>query len=1173
MFPQVYGDITLEAPRSHLSDQTVRLKKWNTLIQSHDLGNLRDACNDLLIPDISCPWGCTDYIHKSGTVEFDVILQRLLLKYNIPWATSKTFKNVVGIRDDYLREENDHDMWLMNPNWIIMPSLIITEGKGPRVMTCRFHNNGANGYMIHQCRQPNHIFPPKNADQLAHCVICPRTIKPMKNATFSNSYQMHEQRGSFNGIDTCSVNSFGKFDFCSLLSMQDEARAIKNRPDVRGLLSQLVEEKVISRYTANMRMKEAEEVTRGIRFDKYWKGATYVPLQTCMSIQAELNPDKNTIDVEVQIDENVSNICFERPWPTFVHPCQNLTSYGIMPPTIPDFKVQKRYRNTLNKSCQRGWIVASIMLHVEPIWRMVSSMVSYKRLVWKGWMLMYLTRKTLHAFSKTQSKLNPFKFNQITNTKALCSKIEHSICNGEHTDMFGEVESIRSLSYLFQNEPDLQQLIDADEEIQNKHHEVIIIFDYYRGTQQSIPQSFKVNQHSYDICFISELKEVGDDWTGLVHSRHSSHNEGWWSQQRMSRYPIKSSLPNILNADDKYTLVFIKEVKPDIMSSGMDLMTYIGGQKHALCHRHKLPLIMSTFRKRRCECGRKEYYCCRCSSCLVAACKKCVDDSDINSITYFGANMDGSSNSESTERSDTEVDSDDNTETTERSYSEVNSDNDDPDNHVERGERNVSGDLSIELTEAVMDDHITNSLEPDVPDSEDDNETDFIDYIPGTNTGVRTWKVVGEGEKTGYFADITISGNVLLNQCGTLLTRKSHQIRGSSRGKYFLQRICSSHMGKSIPLLQPEAMLFPSKFWKMVPHDVSILGAIPSALLNEKIRKYGFQELPVHIRSRLTSSSSSTSTDPRYIAFCFDILSNLSAVHMDTRVAMFRGLTAGDDTLGGLSVRGGNEGNSAALLGSIDSVQMVKNLCAAQYHHPMDYFLTFTCNQSKHFGTKNIKNWIDSYEWTKFYPSYKNLNKSQEEEIKTAIDQAAAGLLLRNWQETCELFLHYLRHSPTSPYKGGCAIFARHEYQKKTGNLSHIHLMIQIDWKNLSESETKSLDELIRASICDIARIEDMDNYIRDGIISNIDEQKYIHSDAEKYLSHKCDSRCMTCVAPGKYRCRKMNYLDITPNNTKNNYLPFPNELPETCKLRLEQIDLIEPIVRLENGFEKRYNQ
>ena len=53
------------------------------------------------------------------------------------------------------------------------------------------------------------------------------------------------------------------------------------------------------------------------------------------------------------------------------------------------------------------------------------------------------------------------------------------------------------------------------------------------------------------------------------------------------------------------------------------------------------------------------------------------------------------------------------------------------------------------------------------------------------------------------------------------------------------------------------------------------------------------------------------------------MLTNLSATHLDTRVAMNRGLTAADDTCGGLGVRGGNDSASGGLLGSIDSSQMV----------------------------------------------------------------------------------------------------------------------------------------------------------------------------------------------------------------------------------------------------------
>ena len=102
------------------------------------------------------------------------------------------------------------------------------------------------------------------------------------------------------------------------------------------------------------------------------------------------------------------------------------------------------------------------------------------------------------------------------------------------------------------------------------------------------------------------------------------------------------------------------------------------------------------------------------------------------------------------------------------------------------------------------------------------------------------------------------------------------------------------------------------------------------------------------------------------------------------------------------------------------------------------------------------------------------MNTENQTEFKNSIKQTASRLLLRNWQETCEIFLHYIRHSPSSPYTNAESIFARHEYQKKTGNLSLRHLMIQINWSSLSEEKRKGFDEIIRTSICDIAKIEDL---------------------------------------------------------------------------------------------------
>ena len=95
--------------------------------------------------------------------------------------------------------------------------------------------------------------------------------------------------------------------------------------------------------------------------------------------------------------------------------------------------------------------------------------------------------------------------------------------------------------------------------------------------------------------------------------------------------------------------------------------------------------------------------------------------------------------------------------------------------------------------------------------------------------------------------------------------------------------------------------------------DGSISGAIPSSLLTELINQFGFQSLPQHIRSRLTSSSFATGTDPRYISFSYDTMTNLAANHEDTRIVLHRGLTVDEDSDIGLGIRGKSSGDSLVL--------------------------------------------------------------------------------------------------------------------------------------------------------------------------------------------------------------------------------------------------------------------
>ena len=112
---------------------------------------------------------------------------------------------------------------------------------------------------------------------------------------------------------------------------------------------------------------------------------------------------------------------------------------------------------------------------------------------------------------------------------------------------------------------------------------------------------------------------------------------------------------------------------------------------------------------------------------------------------------------------------------------------------------------------------------------------------------------------------MNISGHIILNFVGTLLTRKQYQLKSSSIHKYILQRLVSTTIVHSLPLLYPERMLFPSIFWKI--QENSILGAIPAILLTDVTKRHKFSSLSALIRSLLTSFEYQTSTNKNYVSW------------------------------------------------------------------------------------------------------------------------------------------------------------------------------------------------------------------------------------------------------------------------------------------------------------------
>jgi hypothetical protein len=126
-----------------------------------------------------------------------------------------------------------------------------------------------------------------------------------------------------------------------------------------------------------------------------------------------------------------------------------------------------------------------------------------------------------------------------------------------------------------------------------------------------------------------------------------------------------------------------------------------------------------------------------------------------------------------------------------------------------------------------------------------------------------------------------------MNQCCALFSRRNHEIKGPSKHKFFVQRICAMSNGYSIPLSYPKVVVFRSIFWKDIDNRGSIPGAIPAPLLSEAaITNYQFESIPGCTDGWLMSpSASTTSTDSKFIAFQYDILVvNLACTHLDSRM-------------------------------------------------------------------------------------------------------------------------------------------------------------------------------------------------------------------------------------------------------------------------------------------------
>ena len=133
------------------------------------------------------------------------------------------------------------------------------EGHGPVILTCEEHNKGTDKFYIHPCRW-KHNLPSRHPDQICQTVVNPRVLKPMRTSFYSTSYQLFQQKGTFNGIDTCSATMFGQYHLPpSLLLSESESRSIYNRHDIKSHIESLRKEGAMSDIVAQSKIDAVKE--------------------------------------------------------------------------------------------------------------------------------------------------------------------------------------------------------------------------------------------------------------------------------------------------------------------------------------------------------------------------------------------------------------------------------------------------------------------------------------------------------------------------------------------------------------------------------------------------------------------------------------------------------------------------------------------------------------------------------------------------------------------------------------------------------------------------------------------------------------------------------------------------------------------------------------------------
>jgi predicted GIY-YIG superfamily endonuclease/DNA replication protein DnaC len=705
------------------------------------------------------------------------------------------------------------------------------------------------------------------------------------------------------------------------------------------------------------------------------------------------------------------------------------------------------------------------------------------------------------------------------------------------------------LPMLLSNRDDIACIKSDDQDINGQTLQAmqnIALFFCTQKSAASVPPSTILDPSgsTFDLVFIGESKNSIsplelNEWRGTCYARHGGHTfRSWWKlgkdQSRFDAVELQENLP-LLYWD---YLLYCRNKTPDQKELRHRYLTTIGGQSKAYCYAHDKPMVIQTsdtklFCSVACHsaggggtisCNSRAKFGCSNLMCSAGICLKHFQKLPA-AVSYEQRSCIQQSHATSGTDHDSDVDSSSSPEEEENELA--------PPMH------------SLNIQEMEMN-HLPPASVPynafaeecfAAPESMEEEESDLVATIPTTHTGTEPLQFMAPQGSLVECSTQYLPLHVILNCAGGVLARRQFKICGSTKNQHLLQAIVSKSFGQAVPLLHPEGTLFPSIFYKDDGQEGSILGAFPSALLssNSFLRSHNIASIESHVKCRVMNSTLATHTNTRYLAFLFDLQTNLRGRSCDNRTILHQGFPSIDPSSAIQTPFFYTE--------QVNSRPMANKLRAAMGEEQCTYFATFTANQKDHFGLRHLKAWFDSEEIIDLF-SHQVRSYEDKETLKRTLHENSAILFLRQWTKVATILMNYIVHSSEEPLgkvKHANWIF---ELQDHVGNLPHIHALIWTEKPTdvaRAESALLGLLDRIRGSSYDIIRTHEEQVLLEEGLVSNRAEAEQVRDHARKVLRHQCSPRCQRRYGPGEgeTKCRVPNHSVLNPTPNEHTLVPI----------------------------------